>query len=72
MSGFSQENVETIFTQAGESLSALADSLNQCFDFQYRLEMGESGVWSPEEMSEVSRDLDWLPCFAWVARRWLV
>lgn len=53
MSGFSQENVETIFTQAGESLSALADSLNQCFDFQYRLEMGESGVWSPEEMSEV-------------------
>ena len=52
MSGFSQENVETIFTQTGESLSALADSFNQCFDYQYRLEMGESGVWSPEELEE--------------------
>ncbi|MCA9003894.1 MAG: FliM/FliN family flagellar motor switch protein [Planctomycetaceae bacterium] len=52
MSGFSQENVETIFAQAGESLSALADSFNQCFDYQYRLEMGESGVWSPEELDD--------------------
>ncbi len=52
MSGFSQENVESIFAQAGESMSAIADSLNQCFDFQYRLEMGESGVWSPEELGE--------------------
>jgi flagellar motor switch protein FliN/FliY len=52
MSGFSQENVEAIFALAGESMPALSDSFNQCFDFKYRLEMGESGVWSPEELDE--------------------
>ena len=52
MSGFSQENVEAIFSLAGESMPALSDSFNQCFDFQYRLELGESGVWSPEVLDE--------------------
>ena len=52
MSGFSQENVEAIFTLAGESMPALSDSFNQCFDFNYRLELGESGVWSPDELDE--------------------
>lgn len=50
MAGFSQENVEAIFALAGESMPALSDSFNQCFDFNYRLEMGESGVWSPDEV----------------------
>ncbi|MCA9013898.1 MAG: FliM/FliN family flagellar motor switch protein [Planctomycetaceae bacterium] len=52
MSGFSQENVEAIFALAGESMPALSDSFNQCFDFNYRLELGESGVWSPDELEE--------------------
>ncbi|QDT40088.1 Flagellar motor switch protein FliN [Gimesia alba] len=52
MSGFSQENVEAIFALAGESMPALSDSFNQCFDFNYRLELGESGVWSPDELDE--------------------
>ncbi|WP_299470024.1 FliM/FliN family flagellar motor switch protein [uncultured Gimesia sp.] len=55
MSGFSQENVEEIFALAGESMPALSDSFNQCFDFNYRLEMGESGVWSPEELEDAFR-----------------
>ncbi len=55
MSGFSQENVEAIFTQAGESMAALSDSLNQCFDAKYRLEAGESGMWSPEELDDTFR-----------------
>lgn len=50
MSGFNQENVESIFAFAGESMPALSDSFNQCFDFNYRLELGESGVWSPDEL----------------------
>ncbi|QDU12081.1 FliM/FliN family flagellar motor switch protein [Gimesia aquarii] len=53
MAGFSQENVEAIFTLAGESMPALSDSFNQCFDFNYRLELGESGVWSPDELDPV-------------------
>ncbi|MDF1742115.1 MAG: FliM/FliN family flagellar motor switch protein [Gimesia sp.] len=52
MSGFNQENVEAIVTFAGESMPALSDSFNQCFDLKYRLEMGESGVWSEEELEE--------------------
>ncbi|QDU47813.1 FliM/FliN family flagellar motor switch protein [Gimesia panareensis] len=55
MSGFSQENVEAIFAQAGESMAAISDSLNQCFDTSYRLEMGESGIWSPEELDDAFR-----------------
>lgn len=47
---FSQENVEAIFALAGENIAAISDSFNQCFDFEYRLELGESGVWSPDEM----------------------
>lgn len=53
MAGFSQENVEAIFALAGESMPALSDSFNQCFDFNYRLELGESGVWSPDELNPV-------------------
>ncbi|QDU00181.1 FliM/FliN family flagellar motor switch protein [Gimesia aquarii] len=53
MAGFSQENVEAIFALAGESMPALSDSFNQCFDFNYRLELGESGVWSPDELDPV-------------------
>lgn len=52
MPGFSQENVEAIVALAGESMPALSDSFNQCFDFKYRLEMGESGVWSEDELDE--------------------
>lgn len=52
MSGFLQENVEEIVTLAGKSMPALSDSLNQCFGFNYRLEMGESGVWSEEELDD--------------------
>lgn len=55
MSGFSQENVEAIFAQAGESMAALTDSFNQCFDSNYRLEQGESGMWSPEELDDLFR-----------------
>ncbi|WP_232103574.1 FliM/FliN family flagellar motor switch protein [Gimesia algae] len=33
-------------------MPAITESFNQCFDYQYRLEMGESGVWSPEELGE--------------------
>ncbi|WP_339730960.1 FliM/FliN family flagellar motor switch protein [uncultured Gimesia sp.] len=55
MSGFSQENVEAIFALAGESMPALSDSFNQCFDYKYRLELGESGVWSPEELDDAFR-----------------
>ncbi|WP_298863124.1 FliM/FliN family flagellar motor switch protein [uncultured Gimesia sp.] len=52
MSGFNQENVEAIVTFASESMPALSDSFNQCFDLTYRLEIGESGVWSEEELEE--------------------
>lgn len=55
MSGFSQENVEAIFTQAGESMAAISDSLNQCFDTSYRIELGESGMWSSEELDDTFR-----------------
>lgn len=55
MSGFSQENVEAIFAQAGESMAAISDSLNQCFDTSYRIELGESGMWSPEELDDTFR-----------------
>ena len=52
MPSFSQENVEEIVALAGESMPALSDSFNQCFDLKYRLELGESGVWSEEELDE--------------------
>ena len=52
MSGFSQENVEEIVALAGESMPALSDSFNQCFDYNYRLEIGDSGVWSEEKLDE--------------------
>lgn len=47
---FNQENVEAIVALAGENMSAITDSFNQCFDFNYRLEVGELSVWSPEEV----------------------
>ena len=52
MTGFSQENVEAIFAVAGENMPAISDSFNQCFDFNYRLELGESGIWSPDQLDE--------------------
>lgn len=48
---FIQENVEATVALAGEKMSAITDSFNQCFDFNYRLELGELSEWSPDEVA---------------------
>lgn len=49
MAAFTEEGVEAILTTCGDNAAALAESLSQCFDQKYRIEVGESGIWSPRE-----------------------
>ncbi len=51
MTAFTEANVETIISACSGNASALAESLSQCFDRKYRIEVGDSDVWSPKEMA---------------------
>lgn len=51
MTAFREANVEAILSACGGNAAALAESLSQCFDRKYRVEVGESDVWSPKAMS---------------------
>src|SRR5438477_1703592 len=50
MAAFTAENVETILAACSGNAAALAESLNQCFGKTYRLEAGDSNLWSPAEI----------------------
>jgi flagellar motor switch protein FliN/FliY len=50
MAAFTEENVEAILAACSGNAAALAESLNQCFGKTYRLEPGDSNLWSPTEM----------------------
>ena len=58
MAAFTEEGVEAILTTCGDNAAALAESLSQCFDQKYRIEVGESGIWSPRE-SPVAWSAPW-------------
>lgn len=49
MAAFTEENVEAILSACETNTAALAESLSQCFDQKYRMEVGESGIWSSAE-----------------------
>ena len=50
MAALTEANVEAILANCGANAAALAESLSDCFGRSYRLELGESGVWSPGEV----------------------
>lgn len=50
MAAFTAENVETILAACGGNAAAIAESLNLCFGKTYRLEPGDSNVWSPAQI----------------------
>jgi flagellar motor switch protein FliN/FliY len=47
MGAFTEGNVEAILAACSAHAGALAESLSQCFGRSYRIEVGESGLWSP-------------------------
>lgn len=49
MTAFTEENVEAILSACTGNAAALAESLSQCFDRKYRIEVGDSSIWSPKE-----------------------
>jgi flagellar motor switch protein FliN/FliY len=51
MPSFNQDNIETILETCRENRTAIAESLNQCIDSKYRIEIGESLPWSPDSLS---------------------
>ena len=50
MAAFTEENVEAVIAHCQANIAALADSLGRCFGRSYRIEAGESGVWSPMDV----------------------
>lgn len=55
MAAFTEANVETILSACSANSPSLAEALSRCFEQSYRIEIGESGSWSPTEVpSEVS------------------
>ena len=51
MPDFNQDNIEKILETCRENTTAIAESLNQCIDSTYRIEIGESLAWSPDNLS---------------------
>jgi len=50
MPAFTEETIESILSTCGGNTAALAESLSQCFDRPYRLEAGDSGMWSTDDV----------------------
>lgn len=50
MEAFSEANIEAVIAACGANAGALAESLSQCFHRPFRIEVGESGLWSPETL----------------------
>jgi flagellar motor switch protein FliN/FliY len=46
MAAFTEANVESILAAVSGNAASLAESLSQCFHKSYRIEPGESGIWS--------------------------
>jgi len=52
MTQIDETHIEAIFAACQENSAAIAESLNQCFDRHYRVEVGESAMWSPDEAAD--------------------
>jgi flagellar motor switch protein FliN/FliY len=50
MAAFTEENVEAILAACSGNAVAIAESFNQCFGKSYRLEPGDSNLWSAAEI----------------------
>ncbi|MBT4864595.1 MAG: hypothetical protein HON53_05650 [Planctomycetaceae bacterium] len=49
MTQIDETHIEAIIGACQENSAEIAESLNQCFDRNYRIETGESSMWSPDE-----------------------
>lgn len=50
MAAFTEANLESVISTCTANAAALAESLSQCFDLKYRIEIGESGMWVPGQI----------------------
>ena len=51
MAAFTEANVEAVIAHCAANAAALAEPLSRCFGRSYRIEAGESGVWSTNRYS---------------------
>lgn len=52
MPEFDETSIERIIGACQENCSAIAQSLNLCFDYSYRIELGDSLPWDPDTAPE--------------------
>lgn len=55
MAAFTEETVETILAACGDNAASLAESLSRCLERDCRIALGESGVWSADELPDEFR-----------------
>jgi flagellar motor switch protein FliN/FliY len=53
MTQFNETHIESIIAACQKNVAEIAESLNQCFDRQYRIEVGESTMWNPDQAVDV-------------------